>query len=65
MPLNHTYTTAMFGLKYTISNVHSSHSGTYTCVVSNPIGSNSTTIHIIYDDTGIHSSYVCISILCY
>ena len=42
--VNYTNTIAVFSTNYTISNFSTSDIGTYTCTVSNPIGSNSRTI---------------------
>ena len=44
--VNHTSTSAVFSINYTISNFSISDNGTYTCTVTNPIGSNSTTITV-------------------
>ena len=41
--VTHTSSSAVFSINYTISNFYISDSGTYTCTVTNPIGSNSTT----------------------
>ena len=38
--VTHTSTSAVFSINYTISNFSISDSGTYTCTVANPIGSN-------------------------
>ena len=40
------YTSAVFRADYSIDNVTTSDSGTYTCTVTNPIGSDSTTITV-------------------
>ena len=45
--LDYTSTSAVFHAKYSIDNVTTSDSGTYTCTVTNPIGSNSTTITVV------------------
>ena len=45
--VDHTSTSAMFRADYSINNVTTSDSGTYTCTVTNPIGSNSATITVI------------------
>ena len=42
----HSSTNALFSINFTISNFSISDSGTYTCSVANPIGSNSTTITV-------------------
>ena len=39
--VNHTNTSAVFRADYSINNVTTSNSGTYTCTVTNPIGSDS------------------------
>jgi len=45
--LSHDNTTANFQTNYTISNVTTSDSGTYTCTVTNPIGSHNETISVV------------------
>ena len=45
--VNYTSTSAVFRADYSIDSVTTSDSGTYTCTVTNPIGSNSTTITVI------------------
>ena len=56
--VNYTNTIAVFSTNYTISNFSTSDIGTYTCTVSNPIGSDSRMIHgkriIMYVHTYIH-----------
>ena len=42
--VDHTNTSAMFRANYSIDSVTASDSGTYTCTVTNPIGSDSATI---------------------
>ena len=44
--LDHTSTSAVFRADYSIDSVTTSDSGTYTCIVTNPIGSDSATIII-------------------
>ena len=44
--VTHTRTSAMFRSDYTISRVTTSDSGTYTCTVTNPIGSDSYSITV-------------------
>ena len=46
--VNYTNTSAMFNTSYTISNLSTSDNGTYTCLVSNPIGkdSHAITVHV-------------------
>ena len=45
--LAHDTTTANFQTNYTISNVTTSDSGTYTCTVTNPIGSDNKIISVV------------------
>ena len=45
--VDYTSTSAVFRADYSIDNVTTSDSGTYTCTVINPIGSNSTTITVV------------------
>jgi len=42
----HTNTSVVFRADYSINNVTTSDSGTYTCIVTNPIGSDSETITV-------------------
>ena len=44
--VDHTSTSAVFRADYSIANITTSDSGIYTCNVTNPIGSNSTTITV-------------------
>ena len=44
--VTHTSTSAVFRADYSIHSVTTSDSGTYTCTVSNPIGSDSETITV-------------------
>ena len=44
--LNHTYDSAVFRADYTIDNTTTSDSGTYTCTVTNPIGTDNKTINV-------------------
>ena len=44
--VTYTNTSAVYRSDYIINNVSSSDSGTYTCTVSNPIGSDSETITV-------------------
>ena len=44
--INYNATSAVFRANYSIDNVATSDSGTYTCTVTNPIGSNSATIMV-------------------
>ena len=45
--VNYTNTSAVFRADYSIDSVTTSDSGTYTCTVTNPIGSDSTTITVV------------------
>ena len=45
--VDHTSTSAVFHANYSSNNVTTSDSGTYTCTVTNPIGSNSATITVV------------------
>jgi len=49
--VNHDSTNAVFRSDYTIKSVTTSDSGTYTCTVTNPIGSDSQTIKVTVDGT--------------
>ena len=44
--VDHTSTSAVFRANYSIDSVTTSDNGTYTCNVTNPIGSNSATITV-------------------
>ena len=44
--VTHTNTSAVFHVNYSINSVTTSDSGTYTCTVTNPIGSDSETITV-------------------
>ena len=44
--VTHTNTSAVFRADYSINSVTTSDSGTYTCTVTNPIGSDSETITV-------------------
>ena len=44
--VDYTSTSAVFHANYSIDSVTTSDSGTYTCTVTNPIGSDSTTITV-------------------
>jgi len=46
--VNHNSTSAVFHTTYTINSATISDSGTYTCTVTNPIGSDSRSITAIY-----------------
>ena len=45
--MDYTSTSAVFRADYVIYNVTTSDSGTYTCNVTNPIGSDSATITVV------------------
>ena len=45
--VDHTSTSAVFRADYSIDSVTTSDSGTYTCTVTNPIGSNSAMITVV------------------
>ena len=45
--VTHTNTSAVFRADYSINSVTTSDSGTYTCTVTNPIGSDSETITVV------------------
>ena len=62
--MNYTNTSAVFSINYTISNVSISDNGTYTCTVSNPIGSDSTAISVVVGKYILHT-YVCIVAIAY
>ena len=55
--VEYTSTSAVFCADYSIDSVTASDNGTYTCTVTNPIGSNSTTITVIISKSMI---YICI-----
>ena len=44
--MTHTNTSAVFHADYSINSVTTSDNGTYTCTVTNPIGSDSETITV-------------------
>jgi len=44
--VTHTDTSAVFQAEYSVENVTASDNGTYTCTVTNPIGSDSETITV-------------------
>ena len=46
IPMEHTNTRAMFNIKYTITDFSISDVGTYTCTVTNPIGSDNYSLTI-------------------
>ena len=45
--VDYTSTSAVFRANYSINSVTTSDSGTYTCTVTNPIGSDSVTITVV------------------
>ena len=45
--VDYTSTSAVFRADYSIDSVTTSDSGTYTCTVTNPIGSDSATITVV------------------
>ena len=45
--VTHNSTSAVFRANYSIHRVTGSHSGTYTCTVTNPIGNNTSSITVI------------------
>ena len=45
--VDYTSTSAVFSADYSIDSITTSDSGTYTCTVTNPIGSDSTTIRVV------------------
>ena len=64
---------AMFCTEYSIDSVTTSHSGMYTCTITNPIGSDNTTITVVVEGTlliihsksgGLGESYV-VSLNCF
>ena len=57
--INHTNTSAVFCAEYSIDIVTTSDNGTYTCMVANPIGNDSTAIIVVfgmYSNTYIRNS---------
>ena len=55
----HTNTSAVFSINYTISNFNISDSGTYTCIVTNPIGSDNYSLTVNF-----RKSLCCDCVLC-
>ena len=45
--MTYTSTSAVFRADYVINNVTTSDNGTYTCTVTNPIGSDNATITVV------------------
>ena len=45
--MDYTSTSAVFRADYVIDNVTTSDNGTYTCTVTNPIGSDNATITVV------------------
>ena len=65
---SHTSTSAVFRADYTITGATTNDNGTYTCTVTNPIGSDSANITIMTIGTYLHiyflpSSCKCIPII--
>jgi len=66
----HTRTRAVFHTDFTISSVTASDSGTYTCTVTNPIGSNTRSINVVVaSSTGEYKSnricdFQCVQVKC-
>ena len=58
--VDHTSTSAVFRADYSIDSVTASDSGTYTCSVTNPIGSDSATIITVV----VSGRFICGPILC-
>ena len=56
--LNYTNISAVFSTNYTISNLSISDMGIYTCIVRNPIGSDSKTINFSIGKYGTRHMYV-------
>ena len=56
--LVHDTTFANFQTNYTISNVTTSDSGTYTCTVTNPIGSDDKTISVVVTGELMHCEVI-------
>ena len=46
-PVTYTSTSAVFRADYSIDSVTTSDSGTYTCTITNPIGSDNATITVV------------------
>ena len=53
-PVTYNDNSAVFHANYSIDNVNISYSGTYTCTVTNPIGSDSTTITVNVTGKYVH-----------
>ena len=60
--VDYTNTSAVFRANYSIDSVTTSDSGTYTCTVTNPIGSDSTTITVVVEGV---CGYVCVCVYIY
>ena len=52
--VDYTSTTAVFRANYSIDSVTTNDNGTYTCTVTNPIGSDNTTITVVSKSTVIN-----------
>ena len=61
-PVNYTSTSAVFHANYSIDSVTTSDSGVYICTITNPIGSDSTTITVVVISklTIIYDSRMCV-----
>ena len=53
--VDYTSTSAVFRADYSIDNVTKSDSGTYTCTVTNPIGSDNTTVTVMVVGTYVNN----------
>ena len=60
--VTHNSTSAVFRANYSINSVTTSDSGTYTCNVTNPIGSDSETISV--NTTGMYLSVFYTQLMC-
>ena len=56
--MDYTSTSVVFQADYSINNVTTSDSGTYTCIVANPIGSGNTTITVVVSGKLSICSYI-------
>ena len=57
--VDYTSTSAVFHANYSIDSVTTSDSGTYTCTVTNPIGSDSATITVVDISKLLHNYFCC------
>ena len=53
--VTHTNTSAVFRADYSINSITTSDSGTYTCIVTNPIGTDNKTINVTVTGMWMHS----------